>query len=449
MKVLDRLFKFKNQVKNQSVLRPVAVPSGFSWAPPINFYRKSNGVFTTNYNPNDWKVAATASLYVATTGNDTTGTGTELLPYKTIKKALQAAALLVDDNINIFVKAGEYRFNEHFSGQTCDKNINVVATGGRVTCTNKFAIASWNAAGVGTYTATRSGIVDIRDSRYTVIWPDGSTTPQLLPKVTDLVTCQSTPGSWYTDGVAIWVHLSDGRLPDSAANQDVGCIFGSNSVNIASANRNVFIQGFDFEGGLAGCVKAQPASGVSINRVVVDDCTFRFQRGPLDKSVNLQGVVLGIVSNCTAYLSEGDAFSYSQVNSSSPSTNAIEINCTGYSAGYLSTNTKVQNGSTQHAAGRIIRVNCHYAGAYGPVVADIGTTQSWNMNVSTKDCLLTSEDSQDTCFQCGDSTGITAKMWLDGCSVNGAFYDLWVGPNCQIKYRNMVVSNTSGDIATY
>jgi len=428
----------------------LTAPAGFDYISPINIFQPSPGVFTTDYNANAWKVPATVDYYVSQSGNDA-NPGRIDSPVRSIYQAMVLANANPATDFNIYINSGIYEFGNGFYLYGCTKNCNFIAIGGRALITNKYLLPSWTADGAGTYRVTRDGIEDVRDARYPVVQPNGESIPALLPKAADLAACQATAGTWWTDGTTVWVHLIDGRLPDAGLTGDVGCIYGTGSVLINSAVKH-FYSGLDFEGGNPRCILVQcPSSGVTIPQVVIDDCTFRFQKGYLGAAVRLQGVATAIINNCRAFNCEGDGFSYSQQDITSPSTNAVEINCRAYNMGYAATNTAIQNGSTQHADGRIIRVNSQYQYTYGPVVADIGSTQTWALGVSALDCMLTSADSQDSCFQSGDVGGDTAKMWLDSCMQGGSNYGLWASAGCQIRYRNMTPGSIggAGSVATY
>lgn len=436
-------------VDNTPVL--LSPPEGFDWTPPVNIYRSPSGVYSTDFNADDWKVPATDDIWVSPTGSDTAGNGTEESPYRGIRKALQEAAARADVPYNIFVHAGEYQNGINFSNTQCDRDINLIAVGGRALCTNKSPITSWSADGTGTYVAARTNAFDVRDARFPVTWPDGAQTPQLLTKVADLATCQATPASWHSDGASVWVHLQDGREPDAGPGGDVGVIIAGN-IGVFSHARRYFIQGFDFEGGTLHQINTQPPAGVQITRLVVDDCTHRFQRTNTGKGINVRAVETAILHNCRAYEMEGDAFSYSQVSAGNPSANAVEINCRAYKCGYPTTSAGIINGSTTHADCRIVRVNSVYRDTFGPVVADINRTQNWCLGVDAQNSLQASGDSQDSSFQAGNPTGDTVKTWLDGCVTGGAHFDIYAGSGCQVLYRNMELPASvggSGVIDTY
>lgn len=428
----------------------VTAPVGFAWTPPVKIYRSGN-VFTTDFYADDWKEPATTAIWVKESGNNTTGNGTQGNPYRGIARAMQHAAAGADVGYNIFVEAGEYRGGDGFLGQTCDRHINLIAVGGRVLATNKStALTSWTLDGPGTYKATHAIVItDVRDWRYPVTWPNGDQTPQILTKVLSLAECQATPGTWYVSGSDKWVHLSDGRVPDAGPGGDVGMINGNNAFLMAH-NRRWFMQGFDIEGGGTTCIGVTAATGVAVERLVLDDCRVWLQTVSTDRAVRLDGVATAILNRVRSFGSAGDGIGYSRRDGSSPSCNAMEIECVTYGAGRAGGANNF-NGSTNHAAGRTIRVNCVYRNTYGPIVADVNESHCWCLGVDAQNCLLDTADSQDSCFQNNGFTGSGPKMWLDACKAGGAHYDLYSDAGCQILYRNMAPSSIggAGTIGTY
>lgn len=429
-----------------SALQPLSPPAGFHWYPPIAIYRSADGVYTTNFNADRWKVPATASIYVATTGNDATGNGTLATPYKTITKAFAIAAGLADTGINVFVAAGEYRTFFDIAAFP-NKNINLIATGGRVLMSNKMPNAGpWTLDGAGTYTASLGGwnaFNGVRDAKFPVAWPNGETTPQYLTLAASKAACQATPSTYWLDGLgAIWLHLQDGRVPNADAGQDVGILtYAPQNVNISYTNSLNYVEGFDFEG---GSFLAQAGAAVSIGRVVVNNCTHRFTADGIPP-FGFVGVALAIVNNCRGFDNGTDTFGYTPRSTGEPPTYAVEISCHSYKSGRTG---NTNNGSTNHDTGKTVRVNCTYRDSLGPLCAEVGSVQSWNINVDAQNSLMTSNDLQDACFVCGNPTPETCEMWLESCKSGGSFYDFYVGPGSTIRYRNMVLPASVGGAGT-
>lgn len=415
----------------------VDVPTGFDWTPPISIYRVG-GAFVTNFDADDYKVPATATYYVSTTGSNTTGDGTAGNPWATPAKAMADGA---GTNITIFIEAGEYELNS--IGAVPDKSVNFIANGGRVLITNKWRRTGWAADG-GAYKAALSGFNaggGVRDAKFPTTWPNGETTPQMLAPAANVAGCQATASSYYTDGTDVWVHLQDGRKPDADYGEDVGVIHQGTMVTITSADRQYYFEGIDFEG---GSFIVQPGVDESVARIVLNDCTYRFNRGS-SGVFTITGTDLAILNRVRVYDSEHDAFGYAPIALNQPDTNAIEIDCHAYKVGLSGT---TENCSTNHADGRTVRINCVYRDSFGPVVADVGTVQSWHLGVDAQDSLMTSNDKQDACLVCGNDTLESVEHWYDDCTTGGSFYDIFCGEGSTVKIRNMSMPASTGGLGT-
>ena len=429
---------------------PLPIPTGFDWAPPVSVYRSEEGVYSTNFNANDWKVSASVDIWVSPLGNDTTGTGTQALPYRGIRKALQVAAAGADVGYNIFVVAGRYIYDQTFWNQLCNRDLNIIAVGGRAICDPAFPIASWTSIGSGAYQATRAGVTNVLDYLNPVTWPNGDTSPSVLTSVADAAACQALPGSFNVNGSTVTVHMVDGRSPNATATGDV-CVITTNAIGMRhDYGRSLYMEGFDINAPGASGIRARNGTAANaIPQVVLNDCKVAYFSGVLTRAITLDGVTTAIVNNCRVFQSDGDGIGYSQISLGNPSCYAVEIDCHVYGAGKLATHTSIQNGSTNHADGRTVRVNNVYRDTYGPVIGDINTTQNWNLGVDAQDCLLADGTQQDASFS---TYGGTAKSWLDGCTTGGAFYDLYADAGCQILYRNMTAPASTGGagiIGTY
>lgn len=96
-------------------------PDGFtSRIKPDIFF---NGKFYANVNPSDYMISGTGEVWVATTGNDSTGDGTENNPYATITKALTTSA------VTIHIKEGTYTQGTHYESNCYLDGHNVIGHG--------------------------------------------------------------------------------------------------------------------------------------------------------------------------------------------------------------------------------------------------------------------------------------------------------------------------------
>ena len=96
-------------------------PDGFTSRikPDIYF----NGAYYADINIDNYKLIGTGEVWVATDGNDSTGTGEENNPYATITKALSVSAK------TIHLKEGTYTQEVHYSKWVEIKNVNLIGHG--------------------------------------------------------------------------------------------------------------------------------------------------------------------------------------------------------------------------------------------------------------------------------------------------------------------------------
>lgn len=96
----------------------------------------------------------------------------------------------------------------------------------------------------------------------------------------------------------------------------------------------------------------------------------------------------------------------------------VEINCSGRYNGIDDVND-INNCSTMHEYGKIIRINCCYRSSKGAVVADADNAKSVNFGVISGNTLTTLENRN-----CNFAGINKAKMWLYDCASFGSEYDV-------------------------
>lgn len=414
---------------------PVSVPSGFDWTPPVTVYR-SGSAYSTDFNAESWKSAATASLYVSTSGNDTTGTGTIGAPYRGIRKALAVASALPDASINIFVAAGIYDRRYNWDQTACDKNVNVIATGGQAVSSCRYEALSWSLNASGTYQATRSAVSKVWDEAF----PDSDGIAQPLALQASLANCQAIPGSWYQSGGIVYVHTNDGRSPDASL-----LVLSSTIGPTFNFNKAWYYEGFVFEGGATGAFQANGNAIGASAQLVQNNCVFRYAYAGLNGAA-IVGVPLVISNNCSAYANDGDGFNYHQNLTTLINVKAIEIDCLGYRNGNAD-GVNNDNGSTSHENSRVMRVNGGYRKNIGPNIADINTSQAWNLGCSADSSLSSSPNGTSNS---GFLTANSVTSWLDGCNAEGSYYAAVAVDSSSIKVRSSTLDGQqSGSISSY
>lgn len=378
------------------------VPSGFDWTPPIKVFRRGNR-YTTNYRAEDWIPTTTAKLYVASTGNDTTGTGTEANPYRSIKKAITSMVAATE----ILVKGGSgatgfyNRLNGWGSTASPAFNFVVRAYDGDVICSTAWEGGTWTLTTSGTYSATRSTVGGVIDAAF--LTSDG--VPTRLTSVASQAACEAAPGTWYTNGTTVYVHTQDGRSPDSNVRVLMAISNGYFANDVVG-----YVYGINFEGAANGTFGSADASLTSASRIVLDTCKFTYGD---TNGLRALGLGLCISRNCTQYGNLADGFNYHVGTTNLLDVKAIEIDCTAYAIGDTADVSYNDNGSTAHEACRVVRINTTARNCVGPLFAEIDTSKSWNLGCTATTSLAVGV--QNSGFQASD----TASQWMDGCTATG------------------------------
>lgn len=409
----------------------VVPPSGFDWSPPLTV-RNSGGTYSTDFDADDWKVSSTAEIWVSTTGSNGGGDGTKANPYAGIYFALQKAAALADAGVSIYVMTGVYNRLQGWASETCDKNINVIAVDGAVISSTRFEPLSWSLYSAGVYAAARSSVDDIRDE----LFADSDGVAQKLISVATIAECESTLGSWYTDGSTLYVHTQDEREPDSAL-----LVLASVGNGIFGHNKRWYIEGLEFEGGTVAAFNTSSGTIGTSAEVIFNNSKFRY--APTGNGIAANGIPLTIAYKCDAYANGSDGFNY-HLGSNGIDPKTIEIQCSAYKNG-APDGANNDNGSTMHENGRIVRVSGRYRENIGPQVIDINTSQSWNLGCKPSSSASTAEDGTNAGFRTQNS----AAMFLEGCSATDSTFGAITSETSTIRYRRSSLGAMSGDVAKF
>lgn len=413
----------------------ISAPEGFDWAAPITV--RGNGArFSTDYAAASFRPETTEEVWVSTAGNDTTGNGTQALPYKTIGKALSVAAASAATGIHIRISAGRYEFAGRWTGTAPDKNLVVTAEGGTVISSTHNNV-TWALQASGAYRASRTSAHDAIDLTNL----DARGNPVKMTKVVDESTCGITPNSFFTDGTYVFVNTFDGRAPDNATVKVMLAVTHAT----CTVDKSWYISGITFEGSNPFLAQVTVAHSSTL---VLEGCEYRYANAASGTGANgflAKGVATVINVGCKAYGNPADGFNYSAgTNGISPK--MIEIGCLSYGNGDTSDSVNNDNGSTLHNDCRGIRVNGVYTQTVGPVVTDIDTCLSWNLGCAASESLSTEPvAASNTAFR----TAGSAKMWLEGCN-GSSYYAAYAGDTSQIRHKNTSLQGaTSGDVANY
>lgn len=393
----------------------------FEWV--SGYLSKSGTGYSSSLVPASLRPVTTASIYVSTTGNDTTGNGTSVNPYRTITKAIS----VMNQATTVYVAVGTYDHNRHFQGATTpivNYDCEFIATGGRVVCTTSQQNLVWTPNGTypNVYQATRSAVYEVIDEDASEVNADGL--GEHLTVQASVADVDANPGSWYASGGVVYVRTGDSRAPDA----NLHVTLNVNMVAINGASRIVYIENFDFKGGAVGCVKTTACS-----RLVLNGCTLRYaQTNGLDADATTDVYCF----NTTADENELDGFNYTTV------TRAFEYGCTARGNGHDGGN--INNGSSMHSGGTIVRINGTYSRNSGINVADVGDGKSWLLGCTMTDTKATASSGQINHYTDGQS-------WLDGCTVDDNTVDLNADTGAVIYVRDTsyATSGGGGSIGSY
>lgn len=410
--------------------KSVPNPTGWTWTIPFSAQRRRRTfrpVSTTT--KNIWHVmdqAPTAfdfTKYVdGVNGVDTNDGSTLAKAFKSLDKALSwVISQTADTKALVYVVSGTY--NNPLSPRRTATNHQWVFrpynNTGRVICSNHESL-TWTAVD-NHYSATSTSVVyAVYDASVLTAYGDFTK----LTLKTSEAEVESTAGSYYVNGTAVYVHLADGRAPDA------NCLPFVNYQNLKVAqNAKVWFENFDFYGGNAtttGCARIESVASNPATVAYFSNCTFKY--GQYNGLALLGGEAY--CENCTASSNGTDGFNYHAASGFLPY--GVEINCTGRDNG---TSGNSDNGSSIHDGGSIVRFNGSYSRNIGRNIQDIGTgTQSWNLGCINRDSAHTTAPIN---WSSGDGSS-TTTMWLDHCASYGVPTDIECNANC-FAYRRAFV----------
>jgi hypothetical protein len=392
----------------------------------FNIWRDSKGVIQHNFNVDQFTAGATAVYAASSVGSE--GTGTSISPYRTLTNAIAQCMAGGDSKYVIYCK--DMRFDRGFSVQNAAINGKTIAimpdpvanTSGKIILSNHQKSLVWSADGTGTWKATRSSVLSVYDLRVV----DAYNMPIPLENISSLASCQATVNSWYTDETYVWIHTSDGLVPN-----DTNFI-----VNVANSTFEPVIT----NGGklyIENCTilygRSTPdnrptgdSTGATDSEFYANNC--KFSGGYLRSNIYVDaGNALSILDirktyliNCiTAYGGE-DGFNYHYTAPNQGNCFAVEIDCISYKNGVYST-TNTSNSTTCHDSGYILRIRSIGYDAKGPVLADVSGAKSIILDCHMRDSLRPAAI-QKAAYYFGDGDGKAVCINSDGGGIDTYSY---------------------------
>lgn len=346
----------------------------------FNLYRKVDGSITSDFNYD--KYYATSPQYLLyvnrDSGNDSTGDGSSANPYKTIKKAIDAANNGSESTYRIICQT--YRFyRDEFtvvdsSYSEITKNIIIEPDdlSKTILVATQQASLSWTQEEGSTYKATRSGVVYVLN---TANGRDGYGAYRKITQCLTLDECKATPDSWYQSGSTVYIHTNTGSAPDS---RYIPCL--SLSACRFNITGNVFLRLRNFEIYTSDPCVFRNLSTNYDNRLILEHISIYNSRSDtLGNGFAIENIKYCILKNCKTAYNRRDGFNYHYADMPSSDIQAsyvYEENCESYENGLNDTNSN-NNASTMHEGGHIVRVNGIYQTSKGPVIADVDSSTTY------------------------------------------------------------------------
>lgn len=397
------------------VLERYAFSSGFAFnngTIPIVIFKDRYGNFTTNFDVADFMLTGGKTIYVHSVNGLSTNDG---LTVDTPRNSVQSALSIANDGDTIIILDKKDsvlgRTNGWISDGYITKNVNIIATNEIIVFFGDVLTYTKTAGFTNVYESARSNVERVADF-------NGE--PNDYIKVNSIAECDSSPGSWYTNGTTLYVHRFGGKIPN---NKILGLLNGGAALRpVSTRNVKFYVENITFVGG-ASVLRFIGTDTYTDGEVYAKNCKFLFPITTND-SVLVQNAKSAFFQNCIAAYSRKDGFNYAATGAGKKP-DFIEVNCQAYANGdnvINSSTPDTYNGSTAHVGCRGIRVNGAYYENVGGNVTDVHEgTKSVNLG-----CLaFGSRATQNTYNQGFSNQQSGTEMWIEGCIAFDNYSDLY------------------------
>ena len=402
----------------------ITQPAAFTRSLP--FTVQQNG---RNFRVNpSWTISgsrpAGKAYYVSTAGNDTNDGLTAGAPLRKMITAIGKADI-VEMYLIDATGAGFGSTNGFGSGSAFTKAVSIIpyVEGQRITVGGFAEGLSYSldsAPNDHTYKVARSNVAAVWD--FLNIDAHGDAT-KLVSQANEAAV-EANPGSYYTDNVTLYIRTVDSRAPDF----NLRVMFST----ISQAGRMVgnftfYMKNIDLIGGETTAMVH--GSGAGQNCIgYYDGCTFKY--GRTGNGLTLTGGT-AYLQNCVAACNALDGFNYHAANGVLPQIAEVG-GCVGRDNG--TAGDTIDNGSTIHDGGNIVRIGTEVMRSVGRPIHDVGTaTLSWNLGVYSHDSAASPQLAN---FGAGTGGTSSTLMWLDCCRSIGSGTDIDVDAGCTVYTRN-------------
>lgn len=408
---------------SKSILPP---PTGLGWTPPFTVYQHPNGVYSTDFDIEDYRPVGTpVDVYVSPTGNDANSGLTELLPKKNLKTALALAESLTvsGDACRLILASGSYVGTDQIDPAglifTDRKWIVETLDGGSATI-GIYSDYTWSKTGGQTnvYQVTTAHTFQSWVFDAGVLDEFGLFT-RLAVKAS-VAEVDATQGSWFLDAGVLYVHTADSRVADNNLR-----MFADRVGLSVDGNGTLFIRNVTIHGGSTSAMQTQDTASHDPN-LYAYNCEFAYS---FDDGIDADGGDNIFLENCRCIRNAQDGFNYGPGLRTAIG-KVIEINCTATNNGSSANNDQ---GSSIHYGFVAVSVNSQYIGAMGQGIADAEANR-WCVGCTAGSTRYI--DDQIKNRNASFSAFSLSKLWLDGCRAFGSIYDLLSQEDGELYYQN-------------
>lgn len=431
-----------------------SIPSGFNWPqglPDVEAYKSGNSYYS-NVKPGDFIDFSvfTNALYVDINMPDSSGDG---LSWATAEKGIgQAIDTAIASGLptRILVRGGIYPRAYSVGNANLKKNLTapvcIEAVYGRVITGTFDDLTYTKTTGRNNvYESARSNAVCAFDPRVDTTNFHNKT----YAKVNSVAECDSTPGSFYTDNVSVYVHTFNSTPANNKNTRitlnAIGASFGG--------NHDIYVYGFEFLGGNNGAFSANNGSG---NSVVVNKCKAMYAAlGSWPSSITpkdgfqINGCSVFCAFDSEASFNSKDGFNLHDEGAVKPS--MITVNCSGFDNGKVTGAAASCNGVTVHDGLSAIDIGGIWLGSVGTNAGHVDNdTHVWHFGSVAGNSDGDIYNGGSINYGGFGAWSGTAKLWLSNCTDEGCRVGVLASGGAEIFTRNH--SGTGliyGNVSTY
>lgn len=404
---------------------------------PIDF-GYNGSAYTSNFNPESYAAAALAgpTYYVDVSRGNNANTGLDPnLPLQSIWRATALGnTAAVPFNVRVAAVAAGYPREHGFTnnGSVTPNTVAAayIATGGTAEVWVGSLLA-WpgapDATFPNTYKVARSVVSRVLD--LTTNDADGDYVE--LTKVATAALCNSTPNSWAQVAGDLYVNKNGAQVTSQNTRVLLQTIA---NFYLNGTSKDVYLKGFDFQGGTAGAVAMVAAA--TMNFIAVD-CKAGYTG---DSAVNVNAwkidYVTGLVAlvRCVGRRAVADQINGHWSPGGVPGLFLLTIDCKGRNTATVG-GVQSCNGLTTHDDIISIDLNGEYYGNAGANVIPIQACKMYCLGTYAHDSLgdiAAGGATTPTDFQ----TQFTAQLWLQETRSNGSAIALLASNTSTIRKRN-------------